>query len=237
MFATSDADVHGLMNQQLRATIWILCCNFPRTIELRYGYPIGRPRSPSPPPVMLHVSQESRAFALKNYGLALHICPHPFQIYFNFAVDTVVLALGEQALFLGYDGEVEYFVEQLNQSDLNRVQFLGIDETLFNMLQEMWHDEIDELSSRGLGSRLASPFEVLPHFPKPEIFHIVHVEGEEEHEWGARACFCDEHCEFFFQGWPTVNMTFVKVSSARSIEGLSKGLEVPADVEGYQAVQ
>jgi hypothetical protein len=55
---------------ELRVMVWDLCFPSTRIIEITYPpFPLPYLRSRTPPPVLLHVNQESRAMALSRYSL------------------------------------------------------------------------------------------------------------------------------------------------------------------------
>jgi len=101
---------------ELRLKIWKHIAPGPRIVELQYATEPKRlvesipgtlhPVSPDwiskyPPPIVLHICQESRMEVLKSYQLALG--PHENLIYVEFSFDTLYFTKGvESNSFLSY---------------------------------------------------------------------------------------------------------------------------------------
>lgn len=101
---------------ELRIKIYSFASQEPRIVTITYGSQSTKYKgknisrfdgwkTPDPVPVILHVSRESRAEALKSYKPAFGSHFHPAKIYFDFSKDTLRFGNGHGADYLVRDTE------------------------------------------------------------------------------------------------------------------------------------
>jgi len=108
----------------LRLMVWNLCIP-PRVVEILFNRRTGVCRSTTPIPVLLHLNQEARYFALKHYQLAFGNDNCEPLIYFDFKIDTLYIGAGNVECC-----NPGYLFTALGIQDTQKVKHLASDHNL-----------------------------------------------------------------------------------------------------------
>lgn len=112
------------LSLDLRLMVWGLCMP-PRIVEIHFDRRAGFCLPANPIPVLLHLNQETRAFALKHYELAFGNEDYEATIYFNFKVDTLYIGAGNVEY-----GDREERLRAFGIENTRNVKHLAIDSEL-----------------------------------------------------------------------------------------------------------
>jgi len=126
-------EIFSSLPTEIRLKIWNHAAPGPRVVKVSYSSCLQRYISDCPPPIILHINQESRSEAmLKYHRLSLGIQDNP-EIYVDLSIDTVYVS----GLAHLRDYYLQPFMYELaNSSDRHTIRKLAVDQRAWNDLCE-----------------------------------------------------------------------------------------------------